>query len=69
MSEKHSVTLKEELRLAKEQLNRLTQAMNSSSDAIRITDMQGTLLYHNFASQWTTTGKGLSHSGSELEIT
>lgn len=39
----------EELRMTREQLNMLTQAINSSTNAIRITDIQGRLLYQNSA--------------------
>ena len=55
----------EELRLTKEQLNRLVQAMDSSSDAIRITDMQGILLYQNsaFTSMFGYTAEELNRSG------
>ena len=51
--------------MAKEQLNRFTQAMNSSNDAIRITDMQGTLLYQNsaFTNMFGYTSEELNRSG------
>lgn len=65
MSEKHSGSIEKELRLARVQLNRLTWAINSCSDAIRITDMQGTLLYQNsaFTNMFGYTSEELNRSG------
>lgn len=55
----------EELQLAKEQLMRLIQAVNSSNDAIRITDVQGTLLCQNpaFTDMFGYTSEELNRSG------
>lgn len=65
MSDKHSGSIEKELRLARVQLNRLTRAINSCSDAIRITDMQGTLLYQNsaFTNMFGYTSEELNYSG------
>lgn len=65
MSEKHSGSIEKELRLAREQLHRFTGAINSCSDAIRITDMQGKLLYQNaaFTNMFGYTSEELNRSG------
>ena len=65
MSEKHSGSIEKELRLAREQLHRFTGAINSCSAAIRITDMQGKLLYQNaaFTNMFGYTSEELNRSG------